>query len=81
MQDNFPQLSDNDTATINALYPLQTPNPFNNHAAFFPSLAAAYGEFTFVCPGLLMTTMIAQHTGTSWNYRCVESTLIASSLD
>ncbi|KIJ51591.1 hypothetical protein M422DRAFT_26449 [Sphaerobolus stellatus SS14] len=67
MMDNFPQLSEKDTDTINALYPLETPNPFLNHAPFFASASAAYGEFTFVCPGLLISSMIAQHNKI-WNY-------------
>lgn len=66
MQDNFPQLSDANTAAINVLYPKEA--PFNGHAAFFPSAAAAYGETTFICPGLEMSSVISQHTK-SWNYR------------
>ncbi|GJJ10761.1 hypothetical protein Clacol_004989 [Clathrus columnatus] len=66
MQDNFPQLMDANTAEINALYPKEA--PFENHAAFFPSAAAAFGETTFTCPGLEMSAVISQHTK-SWNYR------------
>lgn len=66
MQDNFPQLSNADTAAINVLYPKEA--PFEGHAAFFPSAAAAYGETTFICPGLEMSAVISQHTQ-SWNYR------------
>jgi len=68
MLDNFPQLSANDTRIINELYPLQTPNPFLNHAPFFASASAAYGETTFVCPGLIMSAAIEKKTS-SWNYR------------
>ncbi|GJJ10739.1 hypothetical protein Clacol_004966 [Clathrus columnatus] len=60
MQDNYPQLTDNDTAKINALYPKEP--PFAEHAAFFPSLAAAYGETTFICPGIELVSVISQHT-------------------
>lgn len=70
LMDNFPQLSTTDTDAINTLYPLQTPAPFANHAAFFPSAAAAYGETTFICPGLAMSAAISQYTK-SWNYRSV----------
>ncbi|GJJ10746.1 hypothetical protein Clacol_004973 [Clathrus columnatus] len=66
MQDNFPQLTDANTAEINVLYPKEA--PFEGHAAFFPSAAAAYGETTFICPGLEMSAVISQHTK-SWNYR------------
>ncbi|KIJ51869.1 hypothetical protein M422DRAFT_776444 [Sphaerobolus stellatus SS14] len=68
MQDNYPQLSTQDTDNINALYPLITPNPFNNHAPFFASLEAAFGETTFTCPGLTMSTIMANFVP-SWNYR------------
>ncbi|KIJ22548.1 hypothetical protein M422DRAFT_152036 [Sphaerobolus stellatus SS14] len=68
LKDQYPQLSDNNTAAINALYPLQTPNPFPSHAPYFASAAGAIGEATFICPGITISTMIAQHTK-SWNYR------------
>lgn len=58
--DQYPQLTEANTNAINALYPLVTPNPFLGHAPFFASLEAAYGEATFTCPGITMTTLISQ---------------------
>lgn len=66
MKDNFPQLSDEHTAAISAIY--SSEDPFSQHAAYFSSAAAAYGESTFVCPGLELSTLVSQHTK-SWNYR------------
>ncbi|KAF8588168.1 triacylglycerol lipase-like protein [Ramaria rubella] len=77
--DQFPQLSVADTDAINFLYPLQA--PLAEHAAFFPSAAAAYGETTFICPGIEISSALAKHTK-SWNYRynVLTPTEIASGL-
>lgn len=65
---NYPHLPPNDTAAINSLYPLLPPLP--DHAAYFPSASAAYGESTFVCPGLLMSSSLSSiNPNTVWNYR------------
>ena len=66
LKDQYPQLSTTDTDNINALYPKEAPLP--QHAPFFPSAAAAYGETTFICPGLEISSMLAKYTK-SWNYR------------
>ena len=67
MTDQYTRLTAQDTDTMNALYPLQAPVP--NHPPYFPSLAAAYGEATFVCPGLEISSVFAEHGIESWNYR------------
>ena len=66
MKDQYPHLTTADTDAINSLYPLEAPLP--QHAPFFPSLSAAYGETTFTCPGLLLSSAFAKYTK-SWNYR------------
>jgi acetylcholinesterase len=66
LTDEFPQLTTADTDAINALYPLEAPLP--QHAPFFPSASAAYGETTFTCPGLEISSALAKYTK-SWNYR------------
>jgi acetylcholinesterase len=67
--DNYPHLTTTDTNAINAEYPLMPPLP--DHAAYFPSAAAAYGESTFTCPGIFITDTYATHVSPYkvWNYR------------
>jgi len=67
-QDQFPQLSEDDTNKILALYPPQLPNPFPQHALYFAPAAAALGEAVLICPGIAISTAIAKYTK-SWNYR------------
>ncbi|KAJ9157221.1 Carboxylic ester hydrolase [Pleurostoma richardsiae] len=50
MKNNYPHLTSNDTASIVATYPLMP--AVANHNAWFPSTSAAYGEATFICPGV-----------------------------
>ncbi|KAF8508626.1 triacylglycerol lipase-like protein [Hysterangium stoloniferum] len=66
LMDNYPNLTEADTDAIIALYPEGA--PIAQHAAFFPSLAAAYGETAFICPGLEIVSAMAKHAP-SWNYR------------
>lgn len=66
MKINYPKLSDKDAKVINKLYPLMPPVP--KHSAYFPSASAAYGECTFICPGLYVSEVLARHLK-SWNYR------------
>lgn len=66
MQDNYPHMSSQDIATMEKMYSSEA--PLNGHAAFFPAAAAAYGESTFICPGLELSALVSQHTK-SWNYR------------
>ncbi len=69
LQDNYPNLTDTDTANISAVYPLMLPLPL--HAAYFPSASAAYGEATFTWPGNHISAAFATHNSPSqvWNYR------------
>lgn len=65
---NYPLLTPSDTSAINTLYPLMPPLP--EHAAYFPSASAAYGESTFVCPGIFMCESLSSvEAARVWNYR------------
>lgn len=66
---NYPNLSTEQLDTINEAYPLMDPLP--QHAAYFPSLAAAYGESTFTCPGNTLAEAMATFLGADrvWDYR------------
>ena len=75
--DNYPHLTVAETNAINAEYPLMPPLPL--HATYFPSAAAAYGEATFTCPGLLISNSFATDNSPYkvWNYRYnVHSTVL-----
>lgn len=71
LKNNFPKLSPDQLDDLLAAYPLVSPNPFNNKADFFPSLAAAYGESTFLCPGNTIAAAMASALSPDqvWNYR------------
>lgn len=66
MSANYPYLSQQDLATMNTLYPLTAPFPLHN--AYFPSAAAAYGEATFKCPGLLIAESMVNANQNVWSY-------------
>ncbi|EMR84224.1 hypothetical protein ACHAO1_011192 [Botrytis cinerea] len=65
----FSYLSDTQLQAIESLYPLMAPLPL--HAAYFPSLAQAYGEAVFICPGLEIASSQSSFNDYSqvWNYR------------
>lgn len=69
LKNNYPRLTAPDLRDINDAYPLARPFPL--HAAYFPSLAAAYGEATFTCPGNTVAEAMAEALGPEqiWNYR------------
>jgi acetylcholinesterase len=68
-KNNYPLLSQAELDQINKAYPLMDPLP--NHAAYFPSAAAAYGEATFTCPGNTIAETVASffEPDKVWNYR------------
>ena len=68
-QNNYPHLTIADTDAINKEYPLMPPLP--EHAAYFPSASAAYGEATFTCPGNYISLSFANALPPDkvWNYR------------
>lgn len=70
LQSNYPQLTGSELARINEAYPrVEEPPP--TRAAYFASLAAAYGEATFTCPGNTLAGAMADGLGEEkvWNYR------------
>jgi carboxylesterase type B len=69
MKNNYPRLTANDTDAINSQYPLMAPLP--GHLAYFPSVAAAYGEATLTCAGNFISNSYARYVSPQqvWNYR------------
>jgi acetylcholinesterase len=69
MHDNYPNLSQTDLDAINEVYPLMEPLP--QHAAYFPSSSAAYGEATFTCPTITLLQSFEQYFdfNKTWSYR------------
>lgn len=73
MQANVPSLTEANLTTINQFYPLMAAQqPF--HKAYFPSAAAAFGEATFICPGLTISSAVGA-SNQVWNYRFDQSSL------
>ncbi|KAL5359884.1 Alpha/Beta hydrolase protein [Aspergillus floccosus] len=67
---NYPHLQPASLKAIQRAYPLMPPVP--NHNAYFPSVAAAYGDATFTCPGNFITMSMAERNDSDskvWNYR------------
>ncbi|RDW92011.1 hypothetical protein BP5796_01405 [Coleophoma crateriformis] len=69
MVDYYPHLTPTDTDNINAQYPLMAAAA--KHAAYFPSVAEAYGESTFNCPAITILQSYVQYFSASkaWSYR------------
>ncbi|THY64054.1 alpha/beta-hydrolase [Aureobasidium pullulans] len=73
IQANVPSLTEANLTTINQFYPLMAAQqPF--HKAYFPSAAAAFGEATFICPGLTISSGVGA-SNQVWNYRFDQSSL------
>ena len=69
LKNNYPLLDQAQLDQINQAYPLTDPLP--NHAAYFPSAAAAYGDAAFTCPGNTMAETMSSffEPAKVWNYR------------
>ncbi|GJJ07648.1 hypothetical protein Clacol_001852 [Clathrus columnatus] len=67
LQNNYPELSDNDTARILTKY--QGIPRRLGFAPFFPAAAEAYADLTFTCPGLAISSVMTQAGTPTWNYR------------
>lgn len=69
IQANYPHLDDNDLYLINKSYPLGPVFPL--HDPWFTPAEQAYGEATFICPGIEITKSLSQYNspGKTWNYR------------
>lgn len=82
LKNNYPGLGQTQLDQINEAYPKTT--PFPEHAAYFPSAEAAYGESTFTCPGNIMAESMAYFYDSDkvWNYRynVLDPTLLAAGL-
>ncbi|PNP39497.1 hypothetical protein TGAMA5MH_08515 [Trichoderma gamsii] len=68
IKNNYPHLQDAQLNAISKAYPLAA--PMAQHAAYFPSAQAAYGESTFTCPGNTVAASVARHFDPRrvWNY-------------
>lgn len=68
LKNNYPYLEEYQLQKINQAYPLMA--PLAQHAAYFPSAEAAYGESTFTCPGNTVAASVARHYDARnvWNY-------------
>lgn len=82
LKSNYPGLNRTQLDQINKAYPLTSPSP--EHAAYFPSAAAAYGDSTFTCPGNTMAESMSSFYGSDgvWNYRynVLDPSLLADGL-
>ncbi|RFU75903.1 hypothetical protein TARUN_6365 [Trichoderma arundinaceum] len=69
IKNNYPYLTDFQLKSISQAYPLTA--PLANHAAYYPSAEAAYGESTFTCPGNAIADSVARFFDPRrvWNYR------------
>ncbi|ROW04766.1 hypothetical protein VMCG_04733 [Cytospora schulzeri] len=69
LESNYPGLYKTQLSQINSVYPLTKAVP--EHAAYFPSAAAAYGDAAFTCPGNIMADSMASFYDAEnvWNYR------------
>lgn len=65
---NYPRLQQWQLDLVSTLYPKT--DPFPQHAAYFGSAAAAYGDSTFTCAGNTIADAISLFVGReqSWNY-------------
>ncbi|TQS37548.1 hypothetical protein Golomagni_01973 [Golovinomyces magnicellulatus] len=68
MHNQFPKLSEKNLKRMNESYPLMSPLPL--HSPYFPSVALAYGDATFTCPGLLISSAYFNHSSVNiFHYR------------
>jgi acetylcholinesterase len=69
IQANYPHLNDTELQLIKEAYPPGKVFPL--HALFFTPSEEAYGEATFICPGVELTKSIASFVSPEevWNYR------------
>lgn len=65
-KNNYPYLTPDQLGSINQAYP-QT-EPVVQHAAYFPSASAAYGDAAFICPSMFMADTMMRSTSQAWDY-------------
>ncbi|MCJ1393470.1 hypothetical protein MMC18_006345 [Xylographa bjoerkii] len=63
--DQFPALNTTQLAQYNTLYALDnsSPPPYWHH------VSVAYGETRYICPGIVLSTVMTAHNVATWNYR------------
>ncbi|KAH8429665.1 putative carboxylesterase [Aspergillus melleus] len=66
IKNNYPHLTPDHLEAINHAYPQEEPMP--QHAAYFPSASAAYGDAAFTCPSMFMADAMMRSTGQVWDY-------------
>ena len=68
---NYPHLNSWELLLVQHAYPLAGSTQFPNHTPWFTPAEMAYGEATFICPGIEISQAVSQWTGPSksWNYR------------
>ncbi|KAK5126804.1 hypothetical protein LTR85_009738 [Meristemomyces frigidus] len=71
IKNNFPKLSEAELQKINETYPQDGFGSFPDHAAYFAATETAYGENTFICPGIEISNSLTQYNSPAnvWNYR------------
>ncbi|KAM0816734.1 putative Carboxylic ester hydrolase [Seiridium cardinale] len=71
---NYPKLNDSQLEEIIDMYPLMAPLP--EHGPWFPSVSAAYGDATFLCPANSLSANMAKFYSPDkvWEYRCYITT-------
>ncbi|MCJ1397620.1 hypothetical protein MMC11_000816 [Xylographa trunciseda] len=63
--DQFPSLNATQLAHYNTMYTLNDAAP----APYWHHVSAAYGETRYICPGIVLSTVMAAHNVPTWNYR------------
>ena len=68
-QNNYPYLTDIDTASIIKEYPEDILPPFNEHNAWFPAAELAYGDALVTCHGINFGKYFIRAGQPIWTYR------------
>ncbi|OTA03809.1 dipeptidyl peptidase 5 [Trichoderma parareesei] len=81
---NYPDLQPSQLSAISRTYSPEKLASLPDHAPYFPSAEAAYGDATFICPGNTVAAIAARHFDPRrvWNYRynVQDPDLVASGL-
>ncbi|TFB00441.1 Lipase 2 [Trichoderma ghanense] len=81
---NYPNLQPSQLSTILRTYSPEKLASFANHAPYFPSAEASYGDATFICPGNTVAASAARRFDPRrvWNYHynVLDPDIVASGL-
>lgn len=69
IRDQYPLLSEAQVASILDKYPIESNPPVPQHNEFFSIASNSFGESTFICPGIKLSTLYHAANVPSWNYR------------